>query len=183
MTAHEHDQIIDLIKREVILSIGCTEPMAVSLCVAKACETLGTTPDTVAVELSANIFKNAMGVGIPNSGMTGLPIAIALGVVAGRSEYGLAVLQDVDAEAVERAKSFLEQSKPTIDIADESKGLLYIRVVVTHNDNTAEVVISGTHTNFSSIRLNGEDISVGESVSSDTNPQNENLELSLRKHS
>ena len=181
MTAHEHDQIIDLIKREVILSIGCTEPMAVSLCVAKACETLGTTPDTVEVELSANIFKNAMGVGIPNSGMTGLPIAIALGVVAGRSEYGLAVLQDVDAEAVERAKSFLEQSKPAIDIADESKGLLYIRVVVTHNDNTAEVVISGTHTNFSSIRLNGEDISVGESVSSDTNPQNENLELSLRK--
>ena len=181
MTAHEHDQIIDLIKREVILSIGCPEPMAVSLCVAKACETLGTTPDTVAVELSANIFKNAMGVGIPNSGMTGLPIAIALGVVAGRSEYGLAVLQDVDAEAVERAKSFLEQSKPTIDIADESKGLLYIRVVVTHDDNTAEVVISGTHTNFSSIRLNGEDISVGESVSSDNNPQNENLELSLRK--
>ena len=66
MTQHEHDKIIDLIKREVILSIGCTEPMAVSLCVAKACETLGTTPATIAVELSANIFKNAMGVGIPN---------------------------------------------------------------------------------------------------------------------
>ena len=84
MTAQEHDRIIDLIKREVVLSIGCTEPMAVSLCVAKACETLGTQPKHISVALSANIFKNAMGVGIPNSGMTGLPIAVALGVVAGR---------------------------------------------------------------------------------------------------
>ena len=62
MTAQEHDRIIDLIKREVVLSIGCTEPMAVSLCVAKACETLGTQPKHISVALSANIFKNAMGV-------------------------------------------------------------------------------------------------------------------------
>ena len=88
MTAQEHDKIIDLIKREVELSIGCTEPMAVSLCVAKACETLGSLPERISVALSANIFKNAMGVGIPNSGMTGLPIAVALGAVAGRTEYG-----------------------------------------------------------------------------------------------
>ena len=108
MTVQEHDKIIDLIKREVVLSIGCTEPMAVSLCVAKACETLGSKPERISVALSANIFKNAMGVGIPNSGMTGLPIAVALGAVAGRSEYGLEVLRDVDSVAVERAKAFLE---------------------------------------------------------------------------
>ena len=78
MTSLEHDKIVALIRREVILSIGCTEPMAVSLCVAKACEVLGTRPQRMEVALSANIFKNAMGVGIPNSGMTGLPIAVAL---------------------------------------------------------------------------------------------------------
>ena len=86
MTAEIYTKIIDLIKREVVLSIGCTEPMAVSLCVAKACETLGVRPEKISVGLSANIFKNAMGVGIPNSGMTGLPIAVALGAVAGHSE-------------------------------------------------------------------------------------------------
>ena len=106
MTAETYTKIIDLIKREVVLSIGCTEPMAVSLCVAKACETLGSVPQKVSVALSANIFKNAMGVGIPNSGMTGLPIAVALGVVAGRSEYGLEVLRDVTKEDVEHAKAF-----------------------------------------------------------------------------
>ena len=82
MTVQEHDKIIDLIKREVVLSIGCTEPMAVSLCVAKACETLGSKPERISVALSANIFKNAMGVGIPNSGMTGLPIVIRLATLA-----------------------------------------------------------------------------------------------------
>ena len=109
MTAEFYDKIINLIKREVVLSIGCTEPMAVSLCVAKACETLGVKPQKISVALSANIFKNAMGVGIPNSGMTGLPIAVALGVVAGHSEYGLEVLRDVTKEDVERAKTLLKE--------------------------------------------------------------------------
>ena len=158
MTAQEHDKIIDLIKREVVLSIGCTEPMAVSLCVAKACETLGKKPEKIEVALSANIFKNAMGVGIPNSGMTGLPIAIALGVVAGKSEYGLEVLRDVDAEAVASAKSFLEHYTPTISVADECHGILYIKAAVTAGDESAEVVISGSHTNFSSVKKNGVEV-------------------------
>ena len=80
-------QIDALLHREVIPAIGCTEPIAVSLCVAKACETLGTLPEKITVSLSPNIYKNAMGVGIPNTGMTGLPIAVALGAIAGRSEY------------------------------------------------------------------------------------------------
>ena len=123
MTADIYTKIIDLIKREVVLSIGCTEPMAVSLCVAKACETLGVTPQKISVALSANIFKNAMGVGIPNSGMTGLPIAVALGAVAGRSEYGLEVLRDVTKEDVERAKLLLQEVEPSIFVTDESDDL------------------------------------------------------------
>ena len=86
-----------LMHQEIIPAIGCTEPIAVSLCVAKACETLGSLPEKIEVSLSANIYKNAMGVGIPNTGMTGLPIAVALGAIAGKSEYGLEVLKDADA--------------------------------------------------------------------------------------
>ncbi|MBE6212663.1 MAG: serine dehydratase subunit alpha family protein [Rikenellaceae bacterium] len=180
MTAQEHDKIIDLIKREVVLSIGCTEPMAVSLCVAKACETLGTTPEYISVALSANIFKNAMGVGIPNSGMTGLPIAVALGAVAGRSEYGLEVLRDVDSAAVERAKTFLEEVKPSIFVTDESDDILFIKVYVKAGNDSAEVIISGTHTNFSSIRRNGKEVAANEATKSEITTE-EDLELSLRK--
>jgi L-cysteine desulfidase len=180
MTAQEHDKIIDLIKREVVLSIGCTEPMAVSLCVAKACETLGSLPERISVALSANIFKNAMGVGIPNSGMTGLPIAVALGAVAGRSEYGLEVLRDVDSAAVERAKALLNRSEPSIFVTDESDDILFIKVSVEAGNNSAEVIISGSHTNFTSIRRNGEEVAANAAAKSEVNEGDE-VELTLRK--
>lgn len=65
----EREQIIALINREVVPAIGCTEPIAVALCVAKATETLGKRPERIKALLSANILKNAMGVGIPGTGM------------------------------------------------------------------------------------------------------------------
>ena len=88
------DAILALIKREVVPAMGCTEPAAVSLAVAKATELLGTIPEHIDLQLSGNIIKNAMGVGIPGTGMIGLPIAVALGALVGKSEYGLEVLKD-----------------------------------------------------------------------------------------
>ena len=94
MEQTEIKEIIDLIKREVVPAIGCTEPIAVALCAARATELLGQQPESLNVQLSANILKNAMGVGIPGTGMIGLPIAIALGSLIGKSEYGLQVLKN-----------------------------------------------------------------------------------------
>ena len=99
--------IADLLRREVVPAIGCTEPMAVALCTARARELLGGLPERIEVLLSANILKNAMGVGIPGTGMIGLPIAVALGAQIGRSECGLEVLRDVTPEAVARARDYL----------------------------------------------------------------------------
>lgn len=77
------EKIISLIHREVVPALGCTEPIAVSLAVAKATELLGMQPEEINLGLSGNIIKNAMGVGIPGTGMIGLPIAIALGSLIG----------------------------------------------------------------------------------------------------
>ena len=85
MTETERLQIITLVKNEVVPAIGCTEPIAVALCVAKAAEVLNKRPEKITVLLSANILKNAMGVGIPGTGMIGLPIAVALGALIGKS--------------------------------------------------------------------------------------------------
>ena len=98
-------QIIDLIHREVIPAIGCTEPIAVALAAAKAAEVLGRKPEKIEVYLSANILKNAMGVGIPGTGMVGLPIAIALGSIIGKSAYGLEVLKDLTSEGLKEQKT------------------------------------------------------------------------------
>ena len=150
----DYAQIDALLRKEVIPAIGCTEPVAVSLCVAKACETLGSLPEKIVVALSPNIYKNAMGVGIPNTGMTGLPIAVALGAVAGRSEYELEVLKDADSAAVERAKSYLESADIKIDIDRQTTQMLYIRVEATGAAGQAVAIIEGTHTNFTHISLN-----------------------------
>ena len=79
------DSILSLINKEVVPAVGCTEPMAVALCTAKATEILGRRPEKITVMLSANMLKNAMGVGIPGTGMVGLPIAIALGAIVGKT--------------------------------------------------------------------------------------------------
>ena len=101
------DEIVGLIKREVVPAVGCTEPVAVALCVARATETLGCLPEKIDLFLSGNIIKNAMGVGIPGTGMIGLPIAVALGALVGKSEYSLEVLRDVTPEAVEEGKRYI----------------------------------------------------------------------------
>ncbi len=89
------EKIIALVHQEVVPAIGCTEPISVALCTARATELLGTKPERIDAWLSANILKNAMGVGIPGTGMIGLPIAMALGALIGKSEYQLEVLKDL----------------------------------------------------------------------------------------
>lgn len=142
------EKIISLVKNEVVPAVGCTEPMAVSLCVAKATELLDKEPEKIDVMLSANILKNAMGVGIPGTGMIGLPIAVALGALIGKSEYGLEVLKDVDDEAVERGKAFMNENRISIGLKEGISEKLYIEVLVKNGSDKAKAVISGGHTNF-----------------------------------
>lgn len=157
MNKEERERIIKLIKSEVVPAVGCTEPIAVALCVAKATETLGELPEKIEVELSANILKNAMGVGIPNTGMIGLPIAIALGAIRGKSGYQLEVLKDVDSEAVEQGKRYISENRIDIRLKDNITEKLYIEVSVTGKEGeSAHAVISGGHTDFVRIDKNGE---------------------------
>lgn len=172
-------QIISLIKREVTPAIGCTEPIAVALCVARAVETLGVQPDSLEVRLSPNIYKNAMGVGIPNTGMTGLPIAVALGATVGKSEYGLEVLRDSTPESVERAKEFLKNVGLSIEVDPNAEDILYIRCEALSGSSSAEAIISGSHTHFSSVKKDGR--SILESRPEAGKEQEEELKLDLRK--
>ncbi len=152
----KRDQIISLINREVVPALGCTEPIAVALCVAKARELLGEMPEKIRLSLSGNIIKNAMGVGIPGTGMIGLPIAVALGAMIGKSELGLEVLQEVNEEAVEKAKVFLDKDCIEIIHDEEAPSNLFIDTVVSHGTQTARAVISRNHTHFVFLEKNGE---------------------------
>lgn len=150
----EKEQIIKLIHREVIPAIGCTEPIAVALASAKAAEILGQAPETIEVFLSANILKNAMGVGIPGTGMVGLPIAIALGALIGKSAYGLEVLKDLTPEGLERGKALVENRAISIHLK-EQVDKLYIEVVCRAGNSRATAVISHEHTRFVYLEKDG----------------------------
>ena len=140
--------IIKLVKREVVPAIGCTEPMCVALCTARATELLGCRPERIEAYLSANILKNAMGVGIPGTGMIGLPIAIALGALIGKSEYRLEVLKDLTPEALDEGKRFIADDRIDIQLKQGISEKLYVEIVCKAGDKQATAVISGTHTHF-----------------------------------
>lgn len=155
MTPSERTSIIALIKQEVIPAIGCTEPIAVALCVAKATEILGCKPHRIEAHLSANILKNAMGVGIPGTGMIGLPIAIALGALIGKSEYGLEVLKECTPDAVEAGKRMIADEAISIKLKEGITEKLYIEITASAA-TTATAIIAGGHTNFIYLSHNGE---------------------------
>ena len=142
------EHLVAIMHREVVPAMGCTEPGAVALCVAKACSVLGAEPQQIDVQLSKNVFKNAMGVGIPGTGMIGLPIAVAMAVVSGNPERGLEVLSQT-AEEVEAAKRWLANNAERIKIGvKETVDKLYIECTVTALKQSAIAVIAKRHTNF-----------------------------------
>lgn len=141
-------QIIALVHQQVVPAIGCTEPMAVALCTAKATEQLGCKPQKITALLSANILKNAMGVGIPGTGMVGLPIAIALGALIGKSEYKLEVLKDLTPEALEAGKQYIAEQRIDIRLKEGIAEKLYIEIIVEAGDKHATAIIAGSHTHF-----------------------------------
>ena len=148
LNKEERMRVISLMQREVVPAIGCTEPVAVALCASRAAELLGTLPERVEVELSMNVLKNAMGVGIPGTGMIGLPIAIALGMMVGKSSYKLEVLKDVTPEAVERGKQYINEGRISIRLKEDAPDGLYIKVSAYAGDHTEKAIICGAHTRF-----------------------------------
>ena len=176
----ERQQIIALVKREVVPAIGCTEPIAVALCVAKAAETLGVKPEKVSVWLSANILKNAMGVGIPGTGMIGLPIAIALGALIGKSEYQLEVLKDSVPEAVEAGKRFIDEKRISIALKPNIDEKLYIEVCCEAGSDRSTAIIAGGHTSFVYVSHN-DDVLLDKQTASAEEEENTVPDLTLRK--
>ncbi len=180
MTPSEKHNILKLIRREVVPAIGCTEPVAVSLAVAKATEVLGSVPAEISVFLSANVLKNAMGVGIPGTGMIGLPIAIALGALIGKSGYGLEVLKDMTPEALEEGKQMIDEKRIAIALKEDIDDKLYIEAVCRKGNDESRVVIRHEHTNICFIEKNGKVLSEEKMTSGDTDTE-EVVELTLKK--
>ncbi len=174
------EQIIALMKREIVPAVGCTEPMAVALCVARATETLGSKPEKITALLSANILKNAMGVGIPGTGMIGLPIAIALGALIGKSEYKLEVLKDITPEALEEGKQFINEGRIDIQLKQDCCDKLYVEAICEGGGHIASAIIQGSHTGFVSTSYDNAVMLIDEMPDGFEGDDSDDIELNLR---
>ncbi len=152
-----YQDILALMRQEILPAIGCTEPIAVALCVAKAKAALHINEanyiEQIIVRLSPNVYKNALSVGIPNTGMIGLPIAIALGATIGRPDKDLEVLCDTDKEAVEAAKAFMQQVPIKIEVDKATPHKLFIQANIYTPDSVATAEITDNHTHLSRLEV------------------------------
>ena len=177
------ERILALVHKEVVPAIGCTEPMAVALCTARATERLGCKPERIEALLSANILKNAMGVGIPGTGMTGLPIAIALGALIGKSDYQLEVLRDLTPESLEEGKQFIGEDRIDIQLKKGITEKLYIEIIATAGQKQATAVIAKGHTNLVYVaqgRLDDTTLQLLLPSNATQAPESEDIALNLR---
>ena len=186
MTARE-SEIIRLIRKEVKPALGCTEPIAVALAVAKAMEiteSCTTVADTwrsdgdysIKVEVSGNILKNGMGVGIPGTGMVGLHIAAALGAVCGKSCYGLEVLHDLSDAAIARAKEL--EGRVAVGLA-ESDLKLYVKASVEYGGHISYAVIERDHDNICETGCDGKILSSSKAGGQDCTDHSSTLDYGL----
>ena len=175
------DRIIALLHKEVVPAIGCTEPMAVALATSRAKEALGSLPESIDVLLSANILKNAMGVGIPGTGMIGLPIAVALGATIGRSEYQLEVLRDLTPESLAEGKLYMQQHNINIKQKEGIAEKLYIEITCHAADGKqSKAIISGSHTRFIYIENADGKVELEDNCDLPTSSEEDDIRLNLK---
>ena len=174
------ERIISLVNKEVVPAIGCTEPMAVALCTAKAATTLGRRPDRIEVFLSPNMLKNAMGVGIPGTGMIGLPIAVSLGALIGKPEYELEVLKDLTPATLEQGKRYINDADIDIKLKQGNVDKLYIEVVCRAGSDMATAIISGSHTHLVYVERNGEVVMDNRGGHGGADEEEDDIQLNFR---
>ncbi|MDV7103099.1 L-serine ammonia-lyase, iron-sulfur-dependent, subunit alpha [Vibrio sp. TH_r3] len=154
MNKHLWNDFIKIVQQEVTPALGCTEPIAIALAASIARQKLSGQPIKISAKVSPNVMKNGIGVGVPGTGMVGLPIAAAIGAIAGNPNAGLEVLEDVTLADVQAAKTLLDNGSVTVDVADVDN-ILYSKVTAYDGNKTVSVTIADGHTNVVSVEENG----------------------------
>ena len=145
---------MEILKRELVPAMGCTEPIAIAYCAAKAREALGALPDKITVAASGNIIKNVKSVIVPNTeGRNGIEAAAAIGVLAGDANAELEVIARVKPEYKAQLSQYMETTDIQVEAA-QSEHVLDIIVTVSKGTDTAQVQVVNEHTNIVKICKN-----------------------------
>lgn len=171
---------IAILQHELVPALGCTEPIAIAFCAAKAKEVLGLVPQSVTMRCSGNIIKNVKAVTVPNSGgLKGIEVASVLGIVGGDAKKELEVLTTVTEEDIKKTKELIRQGYCTCHLQEEVENL-YIVARVEADGHYAEVTIVNRHTLITKIEKDGE-ILYEQSLKQETNPQFDKSKLNVKQ--
>lgn len=151
----EEQLFFDVLNKELVPALGCTEPIAIALAAATAIKYVkGENIVYLNVSASNNVIKNAMSVIIPGTGSCGINLAAALGSLSKNHDKCLEVLNGLSEKDIEKAKAMLKEGIVSVNLADTSKKL-YIEVMIETNESSAKVVIEDMHTNITLIEVDG----------------------------
>ena len=151
-----YDGYIQVLNDELMMALGCTEPIAVAYASAIARKTLGCFPEKIVAKCSGNIIKNVKSVIVPNSGgQTGIEAAAILGAIGGNADKALEVLTDITEDQISLSKKLVAQKLCEVELA-EGVANLYVSITAYAHGENAVVVIEDKHTNVIKIEKNGE---------------------------
>jgi L-cysteine desulfidase len=158
------NKFLRLLDKELVVALGCTEPIAIALAAATARKYVkGESVIDLKVYASSNVIKNAMSVNIPGTGSCGINLAAALGSLTSEVEKSLEILVGLNTSDIEKAKNMIKERKVSVCLADTLKKL-YIEVIAKTEESYARVIVEDTHTNIALIEVDGEIIKSGESL-------------------
>ena len=149
-------EYVKILEEELVPAMGCTEPIAVAYCAARAAEALGARPESVDVRASASIIKNVKSVVVPNTkGRRGIEASAAAGIVSGNAGAELQVLASLSPEQIEELDAYLAAVPITVGYS-EREWVFDIQVTVKAGPHSAFCEIAGHHTNVIRLERDGE---------------------------
>lgn len=149
------DLLIELLKKDIVPALGCTEPVCVALSAANASKLIDGEIISIEVNVNAGIYKNGMSAGIPNCTEVGLPWAAAIGATLKNPEKGLELLEDLTPELLSSAEELTNSKKVTVSLK-EAENSLFVECKLTTSNDTSLCLIQNTHTNVVLLKKNNE---------------------------
>lgn len=149
------EQMLELLRKDVVPALGCTEPVCVALCAAKAGTLLTGTMDSISIEVNPGLYKNAMSAGIPGCTKVGIPWAAAIGAHLQNPEKGLQLLEDINADILECAERLISEKTVRVDIKNDEKSI-YVKCILRSSHEEAVCITRNAHTNIVYLRHNND---------------------------
>jgi len=151
------EQMLQLLRQDVVPALGCTEPVCVALCAAMAGSVLKGTPISLQVEVNPGIYKNGMSAGIPNCTSVGLPWAAAIGLQLKNPAKQLQLLEDITEDVLNAAETMISSGKVSVSVADSERSI-YVKCTVRSENEEIVCITRNAHTNI--VHLSRNDVTL-----------------------